>query len=143
MYRNSAEAVKLALELAGPQSAALAPVIPPDGDLATISQIMADLVAAHEQEPTNDYREIIMKVAEWVGGAADKAFFLGHLVSKPHSAYVLRKGLEVLHMMIHRDLRRRALSNSESQVYYDFVRLTTGFARPPKLARPQKVQIQS
>ena len=135
IYRQSADSVKLALELLGNQSAAEPPRIPPDSDLETMGRLMADIVAAHSSEPANDYRELVVSVAAWTGGACDKAFFMHHLVARPHGAFVVRKGLEVLHMLLHRDLRRRSLSNSESQIYYDFVRLTSGMAKPPKLSR--------
>jgi hypothetical protein len=143
MYRQSAERVKLALELLGSQSAADAPRVPPDGDLATVARLMHELSQSHSAEPESDYRSILVSVAAWSAGVADKSFFLENLVAKPHVAFVLRKGLEVLHLMLHRDLRRRALSSSESQIYYDFVRLTSGMRPPPKLSRDRPAQGQS
>jgi hypothetical protein len=142
-YRHSSDSVKLALDLLGPQVASEPPRIPSEGDLATIARLMHEVVQAHRKEPNNDYRDLLLSVAAWIGSAADHAFLTEHLAVKPHCAFVLRKGLEVVHMILHRDLRRRSLTNAESQIYYDFVRLTAAMPVPPKKNRIRSVQGQS
>jgi hypothetical protein len=135
IYRNSAEHVVLALELIGIQSVDEAGRIPAESEIEGISRALHAIQSGHKAEPECDYRSTILQLSRWLDCAIQPVFFLGHLQASPSALYALRKGLEVLHMLLHRDLRRKNLSSSESQVYYDFVRLTTKFPKPPERQR--------
>lgn len=135
IYRDSADNVVLALELIGNQSADEAVRIPSESECEGISRVLLAIQTGHTREPESDYRSTILQLSHWLNCAMEPAFVRQNMHATPHALYVIRKGLEVLHMLLHRDLRRKNLSSSESQVYYDFVRLTTKLPKPPERKR--------
>lgn len=130
IYRDSADRIGLALELFGSQTNSAPPHWPNDEQLDSVQRLINNVVIAQDGESENNYSVSMSQVGRWLCGATKKTFLKDHQDKNPHGHYVVRKGLEVMHMLLHRDLRRKLFSSTESQVYYNFVRLTSHLPNP-------------
>ncbi|MEY4064626.1 MAG: hypothetical protein RIR26_834 [Pseudomonadota bacterium] len=134
IYRNSSERISLALKLFGQPKQDEPLVFQSDKDFETISGLISNAVKAQLQEELNDYRSAIADVGQWVVLVYTKEYLNHHRNQNPNVLYVVKKGLEVLHLMLHRDLRRRQLSPTESQVYHEFKKLSSGLPKPQQFS---------
>lgn len=130
IYRNSSERISLALKLFGQPKQDEPLVFQSERDFETISGLLINVVRSQYSEDANDYRSTILDVGQWLLGAYTKEFLETHKNYQPNVLYVIKRGLEVLHLMLHRDLRRRQLSPSESQVYHEFKKLISVMPKP-------------
>lgn len=130
IYRNSSERISLALKLFGQPKQDEPLVLQADRDFETISSLLANVVNAQKQEEANDYRAAIIDVGHWLVGVYTKEYLDAHKSHQPNVLYVVKRGLEVLHLMLHRDLRRRQLSPTESQVFHEFKKLVSTMPKP-------------
>ena len=130
IYRNSSERISLALKLFGQPKQDETLVFQSDKDFETISGLINNAVTAQLQEEFNDYRSAIADVGQWVVSVYTKEYLTHYRNLNPNVLYVVKKGLEVLHLMLHRDLRRRQLSPTESQVYHEFKKLSSSLPKP-------------
>lgn len=130
IYRNSSERISLALKLFGQPKQDEPLVFQSEKDFETISGLISNAVKAQLQEELNDYRNAIADVGQWVVLVYTKEYLNAHRSQNPNVLYVVKKGLEVLHLMLHRDLRRRQLSPTESQVYHEFKKISSSLPKP-------------
>lgn len=130
IYRNSSERVSLALKLFGQPKQDEPLVFQSDIDFDTISGLLNNAVQAQTQEDANDYRVAILDVGKWLVSVYTIEYLTGHKNHQPNVLYVVKRGLEVLHLMLHRDLRRRQLSPTESQVFHEFRKLISALPKP-------------
>lgn len=130
IYRNSSERISLALKLFGQPKQDEPLVLQADRDFETISSLLGNVVNAQKQEEANDYRAAIIDVGHWLVGVYTKEYLDAHKSHQPNVLYVVKRGLEVLHLMLHRDLRRRQLSPTESQVFHEFKKLVSTMPKP-------------
>ena len=118
IYRNSSERISLALKLFGQPKQDEPLVVQSERDFETISGLLGAAVQAQLNEEINDYRNAISDVGQWLVGVYTKEYLEQHKQHIPNVLYVVKRGLEVLHLLLHRDLRRRQLSPTESQVFH-------------------------
>ncbi|MBM3381993.1 MAG: hypothetical protein FJY29_06075 [Betaproteobacteria bacterium] len=130
IYRNSSERISLALKLFGQPKQDEPLVFQSERDFETISSLLGNAVQSQHQEEANDYRLAILDVGQWLVGAYTREYLSTYKNQQPNVLYVVKRGLEVLHLMLHRDLRRRQLSPTESQVFHEFKKLISGLPRP-------------
>jgi len=130
IYRNSSERISLALKLFGQPKQDEPLVFQSDRDFDTISGLLNNAVQAQTQEDANDYRVAILDVGQWLVSVYTSEYLTGHKNHQPNVLYVVKRGLEVLHLMLHRDLRRRQLSPTESQVFHEFRKLISALPKP-------------
>jgi len=123
IYRNSSERISLALKLFGQPKQDEPLVAQSERDYETISGLLGNAVQAQTHEELNDYRVAIMDVGRWLVGVYTREYLEQHKQHIPNVLYVVKRGLEVLHLLLHRDLRRRQLSPTESQVFHEFKKL--------------------
>jgi hypothetical protein len=123
IYRNSSERISLALKLFGQPKQDEPLVVQSERDFETISGLLGAAVQAQLNEEINDYRNAISDVGQWLVGVYTKEYLEQHKQHIPNVLYVVKRGLEVLHLLLHRDLRRRQLSPTESQVFHEFKKL--------------------
>ncbi|MEY2986900.1 MAG: hypothetical protein RJB13_421 [Pseudomonadota bacterium] len=123
IYRNSSERISLALKLFGQPKQDEPLVIQSERDFETISGLLGNAVQAQLNEELNDYRTAIMDVGQWLVNVYTNEYLEQHKQHVPNVLYVVKRGLEVLHLLLHRDLRRRQLSPTESQVFHEFKKL--------------------
>jgi hypothetical protein len=130
IYRNSSERISLALKLFGQPKQDEPLVLQAERDFETISGLLNNAVNAQRQEEQNDYRTAIVDVGQWLVAVYTKEYIETHKSHQPNILYVVKRGLEVLHLMLHRDLRRRQLSPTESQVFHEFKKLVSNMPKP-------------
>ncbi|MEN9530158.1 MAG: hypothetical protein RI932_2031 [Pseudomonadota bacterium] len=130
IYRNSSERISLALKLFGQPKQDEPLVFQSDRDFETISSLISNAFQSQHQEEANDYRVAILDVGQWLVGVYTRDYLNAHKAHQPNVLYVVKRGLEVLHLMLHRDLRRRQLSPTESQVFHEFKKLISTLPRP-------------
>lgn len=130
LYRRSSDRIGLALELFGSQNPAQEADDPSSENRATVFKLINKVTIDQAEEPESAYRAALLQVGQWLCGATTEEFLDKHRNAQPHGHYVVRKGMEVMHMLLHRDLRRKVFSSTESQVYYNFVRLTAHLPNP-------------
>lgn len=90
------------------------------------------IYVSQKMEAENDYRKAMVNVSNWVLNAIHRDYIKQNSSRTPSAPYAIKKGLEVLHLLLHRDLRRRVLSATESQLYFEFERLATSLPPPPR-----------
>ncbi len=139
IYRHSIENVGAALNLFGISRADGGYNFPPDSDFGRIVELVDCIVELHREEEDNAYRTTLLAVGEWLQFAL-KESYLEHQNNEgfPSIFYVVRKGVEVIHCLAHRDLRRRALSGTESSVVQEFVALASQYPNPCEWQPPRK-----
>lgn len=130
IYRASNERVSQALKLFGSPRADTAFEMHSDKDHDAISNLLAMVVSAQKAEDETEYRVAILDVGTWVESAYRKEYLTSQSRASSNIFYIIKKGLEVLHTLLHRDLRRRQLSPTESQMYYAFQKLRGAVTDP-------------
>lgn len=144
IYRNTVDLVGEALNLFGISRADGGYNYPPESDFERIVELINTAVELHRDEEDNAYRTTMLAVGEWLQWAL-KGDYLEHQGNDgfPSIFYVVRKGVEVLHCLVHRDLRRRALSGTESSVVHEFVLLASQYPNPCEWQPRRKKQRKS
>lgn len=135
IYRNSSERISLALKLFGQPKQDEALVAQSERDFETISGLLNNAVQAQLNEEANDYRTAIVDVGQWLVGVYTQEYLEEHKQHIPNVLYVVKRGLEVLHLLLHRDLRRRQLSPTESQVFHEFKKLISSMPKSSQSSR--------
>lgn len=130
IYRNSSERISLALKLFGQPKQDEPLMLQSERDFETISGLLGNAVQAQLREELNDYRVAISDVGQWLVSVYTHEYLEQHRQHVPNVLYVVKRGLEVLHLLLHRDLRRRQLSPTESQVFHEFKKLISAMPKP-------------
>lgn len=133
IYRNSRERISLALKLYGPAHKDSPAVLAADREYETVHNLLNSVVSSQKFEEENDYRTALQDVGTWTLAAYKKKYYSENSRCEPSVAYVVRRALEVLHTLhtlLHRDLRRRQLSSTESQIYFEFRNLVRDMPDP-------------
>lgn len=132
VYRHSREHVSQILKILTPvkQETMQSPAL--EKEFEVISKLAQQVYASQKTEGENDYSQALIAVSYWVVNALNRDFVAEHSKKTPSMTYAIKKAFEVLHLLLHRDLRRRQLSSTESQLYFEFHRLASSFPAPPK-----------
>jgi hypothetical protein len=130
IYKNSRERISLALKLYGPAQKNAPATIQNEREYETIHNLINSVVSSQKFEEVNDYRCAIQDAGTWVLGAYKRPYFEENARFQPSILYVVKRGLEILHALLHRDLRRRQLSSTESQIYFEFKALVKALPDP-------------
>jgi|GEM_PF-617049 len=130
IYRNSRERISLALKLYGPALKDSPAVLAAEREYETIHNLLNSVVSSQKFEEENDYRTALQDVGTWTLSAYRKKYYSENARCEPSVAYVVRRAMEVLHTLLHRDLRRRQLSSTESQIYFEFRTLISAMPDP-------------
>jgi hypothetical protein len=131
IYRDSSDNISQALTLFGPGRSDGGYDVPVDTDYDNIVYVIHQVLSAQSHEEDSAYRTTILAIAEWLTAALDKDYILQqNNLGFPSIVYVVKKGFEVLHCLLHRDLRRRQLSQTEAQLVQEFVRLAANYPNP-------------
>ncbi len=144
IYRQSSECVGVALNLFGISRADGGYDYPSDSDFDHLASLVNEIEGRHRDEEDGPYRTTILAVGEWLQAALHREY-LDHQNNSgfPSIFYAVRKGVEVIHCLLHRDLRRRALSGTESSVVQEFVALASQYPNPCEWHPPRKRQRKS
>ena len=132
VYRNSSERVSLALTLFGSVKQDSLFALQPEKDFDAIANLLKNVVESQKIEDENEYRVLILDVGNWLLKGYQREYLIANKGNALNVMYVVRRGIEVLHLLLHRDLRRRALSPTESQLYHEFRQLCLKIPDPRK-----------
>ena len=90
-----------------------------------------------EEDRPNEFKDAAQKLVRWLRRASD----YGYLNAPPTHQYLsasdaFKKGIDVLNLLLQRDLRKQKLAGGESQVYYGFIDLVRQIPPPPNVEAP-------
>jgi hypothetical protein len=139
-YQSSLAQVLGILKLFGLPKADSNPILHTEAAMTQIKTLLKQIYDNQKQEEMNEYRRVIIDIVSWIGSGYNTAFVERVAKDKPNILYVARKGLEVLHVLLARDLRRRNLTLSEKQAYADFRDLAARCEDPRKVAQLKSAQ---
>jgi len=139
IYKKSMDLVDVILNLFGISRPDGGYNYPCESDFERMVQLVNEVVASHRGEEDSAYRTTILAVGEWLQSAL-RHEYLDHQNNEgfPSMFYAIHKGVDVLHCLLHRDLRRRIFSQTESQVVHEFVSLASQFPNPCDWQTPRK-----
>jgi hypothetical protein len=101
IYKNSCERISLALKLYGPAAKDAAPKIQETREYETIHNLINSVVSSQKFEEENDYRSALQDTGTWILSAYKKSYFEANAKHAPSILYVVKRGLEVLHALLH------------------------------------------
>ena len=131
IYKVSNEKIKNCSRIVSGIDKKQSPTLPPQDDLDSLQNLVNGIEGSHRFEDNNDYKDVITDTCLWILACLKDDYLNENNDSNPSSGYVLKKGVELLHMLLLRDLRRRQLTPTENQKYYNFHELTTKLPDPP------------
>lgn len=134
IYRSSRERVSEILTVLQPIKSDSKSCPSFEREYDRILNLMNSVVGSQRFENENDYRAVMDYVGSWALYALEAPYLEANQGAYPTPIFVIKKAVEVLHLLLHRDLRRRNLTNSENQLYNEFVRLH-GHLPNPRRAR--------
>ena len=137
-YNESTEDLNKILKLFGfPKSAHVA--VWHDAEVAIeIRDNLKKIYDRHQHEEKNDYRRVIVELLSWIGSGYNVAFVERVSGVDLNVMFVMRKGLEAVHVLLARDLRRKNLTLNEKQMIGDFKDLTAKLEDPRTFQAPIK-----
>lgn len=136
LYHESRQRVRAVLNLIGKVEPNRLNPLPDQKTFETISNLINSIMSAAQFEPQNQYRDAIVEISDWLNCAFDKNYLKDNGQYRPHPLFIIKRGVEILHSFLHRDLRRKQFSSEEDQIYRSF--LTTLQTLPD----PRKVKME-
>ena len=100
--------------------------------LRRISSTVSGCIGLFMFEENNSYKDAILSLGNWLERAFEPEVFLTLKSSFEDYEKLLRRGLEILLMLLQRDLRRRILSLDESRAYHAYLNQVSKFRLYPK-----------
>jgi len=130
LYNESKQRIRLVLSMFGRYEPEKPNPLPDDKTFATISNLINSIMSATQFETENQYRNAIVEISNWLNCAFNKEYLTENASLYPNPLYAVRKGAEVLHSLLHRDLRRKQFSSEEDQMYRNFLTLISKLPDP-------------
>lgn len=133
-YILSQDRIQMVLECIGkPDAQGKMPPIDTQ-KLLIAKELVEKILQTHENEPETSYKEVLIAVSHWLLFALDPRFAsLSFGTEKQPSSHVIKKAVELLHMILHRDCRRKIPSDTEAQKIDDFLCLVGKYPDPERL----------
>lgn len=131
IYSESKKKLKIILNLLGKMHKDNQFSVPSDIEvLRTIADLLLKILQAIELESDNQYRNAILQIADWMYRALHIEFIEQNKQKYPHPLFVIKKGAEMLHSFLHRDLRRKQFSSEENEIYQNYLTLIRKLPNP-------------
>ena len=86
-----------------------------------------------EIEQKNIYKDAIEEISTWIFSAFQKNYLIENEKCYPNPLYAIKKGVEILHSFLHRDLRRRQFSSEEEEIYRNYRSMVNNLPNPKKI----------
>ena len=145
LYHESRQKIRMVLGLLGRIEASKAPPLPEESSLATMSHLILTIRHHALYEPENQYRNAIIEISTWLGCALTLTYLEDIQKKNNNALYLLKKGAEILHSFLHRDLRRKQFTSEEAEIFQNYLALMGQLPRPPRSTLEdfnQKVEMQ-
>lgn len=131
IYSESKKKLKIILNLLGKMHKENQFSVPSDPQVFhTMSDLLLKILHAIEMESDNQYRNAIVEIADWMHRALNVEFIEQNQKKYPHPLFVIKKGAEMLHSFLHRDLRRKQFSSEENEIYQNYLALIRKLPNP-------------
>lgn len=130
IYANSKKNIKLILDMIGQPEPNKPTPLPDNVTLEKIYLLTKSILDLSYFEPENQYSSAIGEVAKWIHFAFKKEYLQKQQNTYPNPVFVFKKGLEVLHSFLFRDLRRKQFSAEEDEIYRNFRSLSSKLPAP-------------
>ncbi len=132
IYYESKQRVRAILKMLGPIDLK-DPMKPIDVKVFdNISNFINSIMSSAQFESSNQYSDAIREISTWLNFAFQRKFITENAEKKPHPFLAIRKGLEILHSFLHRDLRRKQFSSEENELYQSFLLMIQKYSDPRK-----------
>lgn len=130
IYSESKHRIRLILAMLGKYEPEKVNPLPDEKSFATISNLINSIMSAAQFESDNQYRNAIVEISNWMNCAFNMEYLTKHEALYPNPLYAVRKGAEILHSFLHRDLRRKQFSSEEDEIYRNFLKLISSLPDP-------------
>jgi hypothetical protein len=135
LYAESKKRIRLILKMLDRYEPEKKNPLPDEKSFATISNLLNSIMSAAQFEPENPYRNAIVNISLWLNGAFRVEYLKNNENLYPNPLYAVRKGAEILHFLLYRDLRRKKFSSQENEIYRNYLTLISALPDP----RPKKL----
>ncbi len=130
LYNEAKQRIRLILSMFGRYEPEKINPLPDDKSFAAISNLINSIMSSAQFESDNQYRNAIVEISNWMNCAFNKEFLNKHEALYPNPLYVVRKGAEILHSFLHRDLRRKQFSSEEDEIYRNYITMISSLPDP-------------
>ncbi|APJ02525.1 hypothetical protein [Silvanigrella aquatica] len=130
LYSESKHRIRLILAMLGRYAPDKPNSLPDDKSIATISNLINSIMSAAQFESENNYRNAIVDISNWMNCAFNKEYLEKNEALYPNPLYAVRKGGEILHSLLHRDLRRKQFSSEEDEMYRNYLTMISSLPDP-------------
>jgi hypothetical protein len=135
IYHESKQRIRIVLNLLGKPEPNKQNPLPDEKSFTTISTLINSIMSASQFEPKNQYGDAIYELSNWMNFAFNKKYLTENMDKYPNPLYLFKKGAEILHSFLHRDLRRKQFSSEEDEIYRNFMSTINSLPNP----RPKKL----
>ncbi len=97
--------------------------IPDTTICSNLSHLCIQISESAQLEPNTQYSDAISNIANKMSIILDVNFIENHKNHYPHPIFIVKKGAEILHSFLHRDLRRKQFSSEENEIYQSYLSL--------------------
>lgn len=129
-YSESKHRIRLILAMLGRYEPEKVNPLPDGKSFATISNLINSIMSAAQFEQENQYRNAIVNISNWMNCAFNVEYLNKHESLYPNPLFVVRKGGEILHSFLHRDLRRKQFSSEEDEMYRNYLAMISSLPDP-------------
>lgn len=131
LYNESKKRIKMMLQLLARSSKDNQfSELPDEQNLTTMFNLSEHILNAAKMENDNQYKDAIIYIADWIHMALHRDFLQKYQNHHPHPLFIVKKGAEILHSFLHRDLRRKQFSSEESEIYQNYLALIRRLPNP-------------
>ncbi|MGY3803212.1 hypothetical protein ACWNT8_03995 [Pigmentibacter ruber] len=130
IYSESKHRIRLILAMLGKYEPEKINPLPDEKSFATISNLINSIMSAAQFESENQYRNAIVEISNWMNCAFNQEYLTKNEKLYPNPLFAVRKGGEILHSFLHRDLRRKQFSSEEDEIYRNFLKLISSLPDP-------------
>jgi hypothetical protein len=130
LYSESKHRIRLILAMLGRYEPEKVNPLPDERSFATISNLINSIMSAAQFEPENQYRNAIVDISNWMNCAFNAEYLNKHEALYPNPLFAVRKGGEILHSFLHRDLRRKQFSSEEDEIYRNYLSMISALPDP-------------
>lgn len=130
-YNESRKRIKMMLDILGQiyRGNAFCASID-DPRIVTLVKLIENVQITAKLEGESQYRDAIIQISDWIHAALQNQFIHNNNKHVPHPIFVIKRGVEILHSLLHRDLRRKQCSSEENEIFQTYLSLTQRLPSP-------------
>lgn len=131
-YLEAKNKIRIILNLLGRPEPGKANSLPDEKSFSMIQDAIQSISEIAHIESENSYRDAIIEISDWMYSIFQKDYLLENEKCYPNPIYAVKRGAEILHSFLHRDLRRRQFSFEEEEIFRNFRALMKSLPLPQK-----------